>query len=136
VQALRDKEFPLEVPVSTYLDAGPDEAEKMMGAGIFAMLDFHATKKIGLRDYAEQAGVRVQTDAVCVENDAKAGDPQAQYFHALDLFNRGVRTGSASDIQEAEVWLSRAAEAGNREAHLSKHWERNKALALRGVSGN
>ena len=45
------KALPLETSVEAFKARGPDEAERTLGAGIFALLDLSCDPKIGIRDY-------------------------------------------------------------------------------------
>lgn len=133
---LREKEFPLAVPLATYIEAGADEAEKMMGAGIFALLELHSKSKIGLRNYANEAIRERDINFDEIEAKAKKGDPECQYFLALELFHIGVRNRDRKNIELAGDWLKKSAEANHPAAvdYLKNHWERDKESALRGMS--
>lgn len=138
VSRIRDAGFPLEVPVSTYVDAGPDEAERMMGAGIFALLELHGNSTIGLRDYEGETRAPQAGDMSELEVSAAGGDPESQYFLSMELFHRGVREKAGADIASAEVWLLKSAHSGFSDAveYLQNHWERDKASALRGIGSD
>src|SRR2546425_13192175 len=43
--------LPLEGPIANFEAKGADEAERALGAGLVALLDTDAQRKIGLRDY-------------------------------------------------------------------------------------
>lgn len=134
-QNIREKEFGLEVAVSVYKNAGSDEAEKMMGAGIFSLLDLHSISPIGIRDYKELSNSFVEENQEQLESAAQSGNAEAQYCLAIEWFTEGVRNGDLDQIEQAEVWLKRSADSGFPDAvtYLNEHWERDKASALRGL---
>lgn len=49
--SLLAKALPLETSIESFRAKTPDEAEKSLGAGIFALLDRSSKIKIGIRDY-------------------------------------------------------------------------------------
>ncbi|WP_139798703.1 hypothetical protein [Andreprevotia lacus] len=138
IEKIRAREFPLEVPLSMYVEAGADDAERMMGAGIFALLELHGGLKLGMRDYKGESREAKVADFAKIEFKAQHGDAECQFMLAMDLFSRGVRTRSASDIELAEVWLEKSAEGNFLEAieYLHGDWAMDKDSALRGISGD
>ena len=134
-QKIREKEFGLEVSVSVYKNVGSDEAEKMLGAGVFSLLDLHSNSPIGIRDYRELSDNFDEESQEQLENAAQSGNAEAQYCLAIECFTEGVRKRNIEQIEKAEVWLKKAAESGfpDAVAYLNEHWERNKASALRGM---
>lgn len=134
-QGVRETEFGLEVPVSVYKDIASDEAEKMMGAGVFSLLDLHSISPIGIRNYRELSNSFSAESQEQLEKAARSGDVEAQYCLAMECFTEGVRNRNISQIEQAEVWLKMAAANGFADAvvYLNDHWERDKASALRGM---
>ena len=127
------RKFEIKVPVSLLTEHSADSAERMLGAAVFAFLDRRATKKIGLRDYAAEAAASVLETREAMREQASNGGAVAKYHLALDTLAQGLRNRSLKDIQEAEALLLAAAAAGNVEAqdYLDRHWEREKAAAIR-----
>lgn len=136
-QKIREAEFGLEVPVSVYKNVTSDEAEKMMGAGVFSLLDLHSISPIEIRNYRELSNKFSEESQEQLERAAQSGDVEAQYFFAIDCFTEGVRNRNIDQIEQAEVWLKKAAAGGFTDAvsYLNDHWERDKASALRGIQG-
>lgn len=134
-QKIRENEFGLEVPISVYKNLGSDEAEKMMGAGVFSLLDLHSISPIGIRSYRELSDQFSGEGQEQLEIAAQSGDAEAQYCFAIECFTEGVRNRSVDQIEQAEVWLKTAAANGFADAlaYLNDHWERDKASALRGI---
>ena len=134
-QKIREKEFGLEVAVSVYKNAGNDEAEKMMGAGVFSLLDLHSNSPVGIRDYRELSKSFAAESQEQLESAAHSGNLEAQYSLAVECFTEGVRNRNIDQITQAEVWLKKAADGGFSDAvaYLNDHWERDKASALRGM---
>ena len=128
----------IKVPVAVYTSDGPDLAERKMGETVFTFFDRWATTKIGLRNYVDEARAALDAGKKGTDQKARAGDEQAQYHLAIELFTEGVKEKSENAIEEAESWLRKAAANGSRDAadYLNKHWERDKASALRAISGN
>ena len=132
---IRETEFGLEVPVSAYKNVTSDEAEKMMGIGVFSLLDLHSVSPIGIRNYRELSNDFSEENKEQLERAAQSGDVEAQYCFAIECFTAGVRNRNIDQIEQAEVWLKAAAANGYADAvaYLNDHWERNKASALRGI---
>ena len=130
------REFAIKVPLSLYQEKSPDEAEQVMGATIFAFLDRWADVKIGVRDYALEARESLADMRRDIAKRANDGDADAQYQIAMECFDSGVLSRTKTKIEEAEVWLNKASANGSIQAteYLSKHWERDKASALRAMS--
>lgn len=128
----------IKVPVAIYTSDGPDLAERKMGETVFTFFDRWATTKIGLRSYVDEARTALHAGKKEIEQKAGVGDEEAQYHLAIELFTEGVKEKSESAIEKSESWLRLAAANGSREAadYLLKHWERDKASALRAISEN
>lgn len=130
------REFAIKVPLSLYQEKLPDEAERVMGATIFAFFDRWADVKIGIREYAIEARESLADMRRDIVKRANDGDADAQYQIAMECFDSGVLNRAKAKIEEAEVWLNKASANGSIQAaeYLSKHWERDKASALRAMS--
>lgn len=126
----------IRVPVAVYTDGGAELAERRMGETVFTFFDRWSKTKIGLRNYVEEARAAHAAGRTDVAHKAHVDDASAQFHLAIDRFTEGVKDKSAVAIGEAESWLRRAAANGSKEAveYLSKHWERDKAFALRTIS--
>lgn len=128
---LLEKALPLEVSVESFQSKAPDEAERALGAGLFALLDLSANSKIGIRDYARQViGWQGEHTSELAQH-AKTGDGEAQYERAMALITEGMREKSKEKMQEADALLQLAAGAGNAEAaeYLADLWPALKARA-------
>ena len=127
------RKFEIKVPVSLLTEHTADSAERMLGAAVFAFLDRRATKKIGVRDYAAEAAASVLKTREVMQKQATDGDAGAKYHLALDRLAQGLRNRSLMQIEEAEALLLAAAAGGNTDAkdYLEKHWQREKAAAVR-----
>ena len=129
-------EFAIKVPLSLYQEKLPDEAEQVMGATVFTFFDHWADVKMGIREYAREAKESLADMRGSIIKRANEGDADAQYKLAVECFNSGVLNRAKVQIEEAEAWLNKASTNGSTEAieYLSKHWERDKASALRSMT--
>lgn len=126
---LLEDALPLETDVSHFKSQNPDEAERLLGAGVFALLDISAQKKIGLRDY-KNGYAKIETEiTVDLQQRSAMGNAEAQYELALQLVAEGLRWKSKRKMQEAEDLLKKAAGAGYVEAvdYLTDLWPALKA---------
>jgi hypothetical protein len=130
------REFAIKVPLSLYQEKLPDQAEQVMGATVFAFFDRWADVKIGIREYAREAKESLADMRRDVAQRANDGDADAQYQMAIECFDSGVLNRAKAKIEEAEAWLKKASANGSLQAteYLNKHWERDKASALRAMS--
>lgn len=126
----------IKVPLSLYRERGADQAERVMGETVFTFIDRWANVKIGLRDYESEARERLASMRGAITTLAEQGNAEAQYHLAIELFTSGVRNRSLKQIDEADAWLRKAAANGAMDAveYLGKHWERDKASALRSIA--
>ena len=131
-----NKRFAFKVPLALYQKKGADEAERIMGETVFTFFDRWADVKMGLRNYVKETKEALASGVVDTERLAKEGDAEAQYQLAIECFTDGVRSRSAAKLEEAESWLRKAAAGGYKTAidYLEKHWAREKASVLRGMS--
>lgn len=129
-------ELAIKVPLSQYQERGPDRAEQLMGETVFTFFDRWAQVKMGLRNYVQEAKASLNSRIEAVKSRAAGGEASAQYHLAIECLTSGVKNRSASQIEEAELWLRKAAAGGFEDAieYLAKHWEREKAHALRSIS--
>jgi hypothetical protein len=114
-----------EFSVETTKAKGPSEAERAIGACVFAFIDFHNIEKIGLRDYAQM----LEEDVSQRRGAAGNGDADAQFELAMDHVSKAMKKYSRADIQKAETYLRWASEHGSAEAveYLRDQWPRIKA---------
>ena len=115
----------LELPLDLTKAKGPDEAEKAIGASVFAFIDFHNREKIGLRDYDQLLAQHTSQQKLA----AGEGDADAQFELAMDHIKKAMKKYSPTDIRRAESYLRWAAEHGSSVAaeYLQHQWERIKA---------
>jgi len=130
---LLQQALPLEISVVDLRAKGPDEAERALGAGIFALIDLHTKQKIGLRDYktlADNWALRLGQE---LEQKADKGDSVAKYELALQLVAEGLSAKSRSKMELAHQLLVDAVALGNLEAkdYLDNLWPTLKARADR-----
>jgi hypothetical protein len=115
--------LPLERDVEKFRGMSPDDAEKMLGAVIFALLDLSCSPKIGIRDYAALTSefFALATTA----GKKKEALPGAEEFEqAMEKVTIGLRHKSKSEMNAAEGLLTQAASLGHLEAqqYLSDLW--------------
>lgn len=125
---LRAEAFPLETPIEILHAKDPDEAERSLGAAIFALLDLSNDPKIGVRDYRADAGAdTAQWEAENtrdLERRSAAGDSQALFDLAVEKAAKGLRTKSKKLMNEADDLLRKSVAAGHAEAarYLTDLW--------------
>lgn len=121
---LLDKALPLETSIEFFKAKTPDEAERLLGAGLFALLDLSANPKIGVRDYSAQAAHWANSYDDELRQQAASGDGAAQYERAMALITEGMRAKSKKKMKEAGDLLQRAADSGYPEAveYLADLW--------------
>jgi hypothetical protein len=115
------KALPLETMIDTFKAKNPDEAERALGAGIFALLDLSSYQKIGIRDYSESMAeknmdITDEWEAEVTEELEKrsaAGDAVAQYELAMELITQGLRLKSKKKMDEADELLRNSVASGN-----------------------
>lgn len=129
----RAKALPLETNTSVYQALSPEEAERMFGASIFALVDLHSVKKIGIRDYKSLADEQF---ARMMSGDAEAAsdEAQAKYELALEKIAGGLRSKSWGAMDGAEALLQESAALGCQEAieYLTTLWPALESRAKRG----
>lgn len=118
------KALPLETPIEDLKAKSPDEAERTLGAGIFALLDLSSRTKIGIRDYSASTAEWEAEHTIDLEQRSVAGEAAAQYELAMEIIAQGLRTKSRKKMNEADALLRRAVAGGNVEAaeYLADLW--------------
>lgn len=118
------KALPLETLVETLRAKTPDEAERAIGAGIFALIDLSSDVKIGIRDYSAIAPDWEAGHNKELEQKSAAGDVIAQFELAMATIDQGLRTKTKQKMNEADSLLRSAAVGGNVEAaeYLADLW--------------
>lgn len=121
---LRAKALLLETSVEAFKARGADEAERTLGAGIFALLDLSCTPKIGIRDYKSDTSKWEAEHTEELEQKSINGDGAAQFDLAMEKITKGLRTKSKQLMNEADVLLLSAANAKHAEAmeYLANLW--------------
>jgi hypothetical protein len=129
VAPLLAKALPLETSLEEFKARGPDEAERSLGAGVFALLDLSAKQKIGIRDYKAATAKWETENAAELQQRMIGGDATAMYEQALEFISVGLRAKSKKKMKEADQLLQKAAAAGNTEAaeYLTELWPALKA---------
>lgn len=118
------KAFPLETSVEAFKARSADEAERTLGAGIFALLDLSCEPKIGIRDYKADTAKWEAEHTEELEQKSAAGDGAAQFDLAMQKITMGLHTKSKKLMREADVLLRNAVAAGHAEAaeYLADLW--------------
>lgn len=128
------KALPLETPIDALKAKSPDEAERTLGAGIFALLDLSSHTKIGIRDYSATTAEWEAEHTAELEHKSAAGDAAAQYELAMEIITQGLRSKSKKKMNEADALLRRAVAGGHIEAadYLANLWPALKERSDRG----
>jgi hypothetical protein len=130
---LRAAAFPLETPLEIFTTKTADEAERSLGAAIFALLDAGNEPKIGIRDYKAESYAQTEEweaqQAQDLELRAATGDSEALFDLAVAKVAHGLRTKSKKLMDEADQLLRKSATAGHEDAirYLSELWPALKA---------
>lgn len=127
------KALPLETSIDTFKAKSPDEAERVLGAGIFALLDLASHTKIGIRDYSVSTAEWGGEITDELKTKSAAGDTTAQLELAMEMITEGLRLKSKKRMDEADILLRRAVAGGNTEAaeYLDNLWPALKARSDR-----
>lgn len=128
------KALPLETSIETLKAKAPEDAERDLGAGIFALLDLSCHAKIGIRDYSAKTAEWEAEHTEELEQKSADGDATAQFNLAMEMIAQGLRTKSKKKMEEADVLLRRAVAGGNTEAaeYLADLWPSLKKRSDRG----
>lgn len=132
-EAIRAEEFDGVSPeVDFFRSLPPDEAEQKLGGMVFALLDLHSSKKVGIRNYAVEAEAAQAQWIQELEEEAKRNDPEAQYQLFIHFHSSATKNCSLSELARAESLLFSSAGQGFTDAILSlENWPEIKASAER-----
>jgi len=120
--------------VEFFKSKAPDEAERTMGAMVFAALDHGSMCRVNIRDYKEEAEVQMQQWVSELEVAAEEGDPEAQFNLYMEYHSRTMKSLLMSDLQRAEVLLLASVDSGYAPAvNALKDWPVLKAAAERRI---
>ena len=133
---IRAKEFGGVCPEVEFFKAqSPDIAEQKLGGMVFALLDLHSTRKIGIRNYAAEADEAINQWIQELEEEVKHNDPNAQYDLFIHLHSSAMQNYSLPDLARAESLLLASAAQGHPEAKSSlESWPDLKAAAERRIN--
>lgn len=133
LDALFAKALPLETSIDSLKAKGADEAERIMGSLVLALLDSYSDAKMGIRDYAAKAVEWEAQYTEELERKSASGDPAAQYELATHRISEGLTAKSIEKMNEAESLLRQAVASGHAEAadYWANHWPALKELAVR-----
>lgn len=133
---IRAKEFDGVCPEVEFFKTQPPEiAEQKLGGMVFALLDLHSQKKVGIRDYAAEADEAQKQWLQELEEEVKHNDPEAQYQLFIHLHHSAMKNYSLPELNRAETLLIASAAQGHQEAKLSlESWPDLKAAAERRIS--
>jgi hypothetical protein len=134
-EAIRAKEFDGVCPdVDRFKCQEPDIAEQDIGRIVFALLDSHSIRKIGIRNYKAEAEENNKQWIKELEEQVKKNDPDAQFHLFIQLHNQAMENCSINDLSRAESLLLASAAQGHAEAKSSLElWEVMKATAIRRI---
>lgn len=132
---IRAKEFDGVCPeVDFFKSQPPDIAEQKLGGMVFALLDLHSIRKVGIRNYAAEAEEAINQWMQELEEEVKHNDPNAQYDLSIYLHSVAMKNYSLPDLARAESLLLASAAQGHAEAKLSlESWPELKAAAERRI---
>jgi hypothetical protein len=134
-EAIRAKEFDGVCPdVERFKSQEAGAAEQDIGGIVFALLDSHSNKKIGIRNYKAVAEENFKQWIQVLEEQVKNNDPDAQFNLFIQLHNQAIENCSINDLSRAESLLLASAAQGHAEAKSSLElWEVMKATAIRRI---
>ncbi|MEO5735942.1 MAG: hypothetical protein ABIQ82_00615 [Variovorax sp.] len=112
--SIRATEFDGVCPEVTFFrQQSADDAEMKLGRLVFSLIDLNSSTKIGIRNYEEE-GERDQTLLKAeLEQEATAGDPDAQHHLSLLRHSSAVKNNSVEDLARAESLLRASASQGH-----------------------
>ena len=130
--AIRKKGFDGVCPdIEFYRGKEPDEAEKLLGEMVFALIDLNSKKKIGIRDYKKLADDARSEYIIELEEEAKKNNSEAQYSLFVEYRSSAVLNYSNADLERAEILLKAASEGGFPDAiEALKGWAEAKATLV------
>ena len=116
-------------------DMAPEHAEQHVGRLVLALVDLHAARKIGIRDYEAEAAAEQARYVEELEAQAAAGDADAQFELFVQLQIVALKTCSAPALERADALLAAAAAQGHDEARaMSANWPMIRAVAERRIA--
>lgn len=132
--AIRAKEFDGVCPeVAILREGSADEAEMKLGRLVFSLIDLNGAAKIGIRDYEADRACEVFV-AEC-EQQAEAGDPDAQHQLFMELRRKAMKDRSLVVLARAEALLRMSAAQGHAGAlSILESWPDLKAAAERRIA--
>ncbi len=135
-ETIRAKEFDGVCPeVEHFKNQAPDKAEQNIGGMVFALLDSHSNKKIGIRAYEAEAEKNFKQWVQELEEQVKNNDPEAQYNLFIQLHSQAMKNFSLNDLARAESLLLASSAQGHAEAMLSlENWGVIKVAAERRIN--
>jgi hypothetical protein len=140
--AIRAKEFDGVCPeVAILREGSADEAEMKLGRLVFSLIDLNSATKIGIRDYEAEANRAREVFVAECEQQAEAGDPDAQHQLSMELRRKAIKDRSLVVLARAEALLRMSAAQGHAGAlSILESWPDLKATAERriasGLSGD
>lgn len=117
-EAIRAKEFDGICPeVERFKCQEPGFAEQDIGGMVFALLDSHSNKKIGIRNYKAEAEENNKQWIQELEEQVNKNDPDAQFNLFIQLHNQAMENFSINDLSRAESLLLASAAQGHAKAN-------------------
>ena len=134
--AIRAKEFGGVCPeVAIFREGSADEAEMKLGGLVFSLIDLNSVTKIGIRDYEAEADLAHATFIAECEQQAQAGDPDAQHQLSMELHHQALKDLSLEALARAEALLHTSAAQGHAGALSTlESWPDLKAAAERRIA--
>jgi len=134
-EKIRTTEFDGVCPdVAFFKEKTPSEAEETLGSMVFALLDLHAERKIGIRDYASISEQSMLEYISELEQAVAQGDVEAHYHLHIQLHSSAMKRKSLADLERSEALLRFAAERGYGDAVKSlENWPLLRSVAQRRI---
>lgn len=124
--------------ISALREKEANEAERLVGAGVFLFFEHHSDRKIGIRNYEDHTTNLAEETIHRLEKMSTEVHSSDHKFHlAMAYYDRGVGRRRWSDVEKAEMLLRQAASDGLDKAKefLKEHWDRMRASAERMMKG-
>ena len=116
-------------------ELAPDAAEQHVGRLVLSLVDLHAQRKTGVRDYAAEARQELERYVAELETHAAAGDAGAQFELFAQLQILALKTFSMPLLERADALLAAAAAQGHEDAlAMSANWSMIKSVAERRIA--
>ncbi|WP_280812570.1 hypothetical protein [Variovorax boronicumulans] len=135
--ALRENSFDgLRADLEFLRSLSSDEAERVVGRMVLAVLDLSAAKKVGIRDYETEAEVAHGEYVMDLAQKVESGDADAQLHYSMELFNTSMTRSSRETLAQAEALLQASAAQGHEGAmrRLQDDWPSLKQVAERRIA--